>query len=98
MAEGKCEYPAQVVRHDSCNRVFFADRGLSARHEYQERGSERGCPYKARAGVKGLWLHWEQYFSVTELERSAERKQELCDNSLRPGRANWQRLVALGGV
>jgi hypothetical protein len=33
---------------------FFAGRSPSARHEYheyQERGSERGCPYKGRAGV-----------------------------------------------
>ena len=72
--------------------------GLCAKHEREKRGGQRRRGHEGRAGAQCLRLQRRQYFSVVELERGAERDQELGHHQLRSGCADGQRLVALGGV
>src|SRR5271154_6836087 len=66
----------------SCGRRSRRTNGFCAKHELEKRGSQRRRDYQRRAGVQGLWLYRQQYLTFLELDRSAERDQELSHHGL----------------
>src|ERR1700728_3783600 len=73
------------VRNGSCCSGRRRNRrasGFRTKHDLEERRSQRWLIHQGRAGGQRLRLQGRQCFSVIELERGAERYQELRDHRL----------------